>query len=276
MKKYHGSRNQYSYEDKEDYISPREMLDRVSDDDFIDIINEIVSNRWLETYKTNWLTSLRKEVNNQRTGFIPERKKKGFVRTLLQWCEGRDIAFGVGLQEGKYFRDVASDIAGSLLEFPFGKLNNYDEILNEHAPKFQKKADMGGFNKNTTPFLTENKQLLLLAYKQILPKVEEAIVFTEYDSKRVIRAERIGFSNTAAHAQLTRIFQDSVVAFSNQRTLDEIIERASDGKLRIAKMMKRDLGFQSESLAVEIKSEYKKIKQTKNIMLFNRCMDDML
>ena len=47
-------------------------------------------------------------------------------------------------------------------------------------------------------------------------------------------------------------------------------------KLRIAKMMKRDLGFQSESLAAEIKSEYKKIKQTKNIMLFNRCMDDML
>ena len=113
-------------------------------------------------------------------------------------------------------------------------------------------------------------------YDNIFPKVEEAIVFTEYDSKRVIRAERIGFSNTAAHAQLTRIFQDSVVAFSNQRTLDEIIERASDGKLRIAKMMKRDLGFQSESLAAEIKSEYKKIKQTKNIMLFNRCMDDML
>jgi len=276
MKKYHGSRSQYSYEDKEEYISPKEMIDRVSDDDFIDIINEIVSNRWLETYKTNWLVSLRKEVNNQRTGFIPERKKKGFIRSLLQWCEGRDIAFGVGLHEGKYFRDVASDIAGNLLEFPFGKLDDFDQILNEHSSKFQKKGDMGGFNKNTTPFLTENKELLLLAYKQILPKVEEAIVFTEYDSKRVIRAERIGFSNTAAHAQLTRTFQDSVVAFSNQRTLDEIIERASDGKTRIAKMMKRDLGFQSESLAAEIKSEYKKIKQTKNIMLFNRCMDDML
>ena len=66
------------------------------------------------------------------------------------------------------------------------------------------------------------------------------------------------------------------MAFSNQRTLDEIIERASDGKTRIAKMMKRDLGFQSESLASNIKAEYQKIKQTKNIMLFNRCIDDML
>ena len=276
MKKYHGSRNQYSYQDKEEYISPKEMLDRVSDENFIDIVNEIVSNHWLETYKTNWLVSLRKEINNQRTGFIPERKKKGFVRSLLKWCEGRDIAYGVGLHEGKYFRDVASDIAGNLLEFPFGKLDDFDEILNEHSSKFQKKADMGGFNKNTTPFLTENKELLLLAYQEILPKVEEAIVFTEYDSKRVIRAERIGFSNTAAHAQLTRTFQDSVVAFSNQRTLDEIIERASDGKTRIAKMMKRDLGFQSESLASNIKAEHQKIKQTKNIMLFNRCMDDVL
>ena len=276
MKKYHGSRNQYSYQDKEEYISPKEMLDRVSDENFIDIVNEIVSNHWLETYKTNWLVSLRKEINNQRTGFIPERKKKGFVRSLLKWCEGRDIAYGVGLHEGKYFRDVASDIAGNLLEFPFGKLDDFDEILNEHSSKFQKKADMGGFNKNTTPFLTENKELLLLAYQEILPKVEEAIVFTEYDSKRVIRAERIGFSNTAAHAQLTRTFQDSVVAFSNQRTLDEIIERASDGKIRIAKMMKRDLGFQSESLASNIKAEHQKIKQTKNIMLFNRCMDDVL
>ena len=41
-------------------------------------------------------------------------------------------------------------------------------------------------------------------------------------------------------------------------------------------MMKRDLGFQSESLASNIKAEHQKIKQTKNIMLFNRCMDDVL
>ena len=66
MKKYHGSRNQFSFEDKEDYISPREAIDRVNDDDFIDVINEIVSSKWLEKYNTNWLRTLRKEVNNQR------------------------------------------------------------------------------------------------------------------------------------------------------------------------------------------------------------------
>ena len=40
MKKYHGSRKQFTYEDKEEYISPNQVLDRVSDDDFIDVVNE--------------------------------------------------------------------------------------------------------------------------------------------------------------------------------------------------------------------------------------------
>ena len=65
MKKYHGSRKQFTYEDKEEYISPNQVLDRVSDDDFIDVVNEIVSTRWLEKYNTDWLKSLRREINNQ-------------------------------------------------------------------------------------------------------------------------------------------------------------------------------------------------------------------
>ena len=52
-----------------------------------------------------------------------------------------------------------------------------------------------------------------------------------------MRAERIGFSNIGAHAQLTRIFQDYIVAFINQKTLEEIIKRTYDGKQRIAKML---------------------------------------
>ena len=43
MKKYHGSRRQFSYIEKEQYASPLEIVDRVSDDDFIDVLNEIVS-----------------------------------------------------------------------------------------------------------------------------------------------------------------------------------------------------------------------------------------
>jgi hypothetical protein len=273
MKKYHGSRNQFSFEDKEDYISPREAIDRVNDDDFIDVINEIVSSKWLEKYNTNWLRTLRKEVNNQRTGYIAERKKKALIRSMLEWCEGRDITFGVGLHEGKYFRDVATDVATQLLEYPFGKVENYDEILNEHAPKFRRKGDgIHGFHKNSTPFIAESKELILVAYKEFLPKIEEAITFVKYDKERVMRAEALGFSNIAAHAQLTRTFQDAVVAFSNQRTLDEIINRASDGKVRVAKMMKRDLGIEKTTLV----AESKKVSTTKNIMLFNRCLDDVL
>jgi hypothetical protein len=76
----------------------------------------------------------------------------------------------------------------------------------------------------------------------------------------------------AAHAQLTRAFQDSVVAFSNQRTLGEIIKRASDGKTRIAKMMKRDMGLQNTTLM----SESKKVNSVKNIMLFSKCLEDLV
>ena len=76
----------------------------------------------------------------------------------------------------------------------------------------------------------------------------------------------------AAHAQLTRTFQDSVIAFSNQKTLSEIIKRASDGKTRIAKMMRRDMGLQNTTLM----SESKKLNGVKNIMLFNKCLEDML
>ncbi len=273
MKKYHGSRKQFTYEDKEEYISPNQVLDRVSDDDFIDVVNEIVSTRWLEKYNTDWLKSLRREINNQRTGFIPERKKDALVRSLLEWCEGRDITFGVGLHEGKYFRDVATDIAKQLLEYPFGQVEDYDEILNEHAPKFRKRGDgIQGFHKNSTPFVQENKELISLAYKNLLSTIEEAITFVKYDKERVMRAERVGFSNIGAHAQLTRIFQDSVVAFSNQKTLEEIIKRASDGKQRVAKMMKRDLGIEKTTLV----SESKKINGSKSVKLFNRCLDDVL
>ena len=86
------------------------FIGKVSDDDFIDVINEIVSDRWLNKYNTDWLKKLRNEVNNQRTGFIPERKRKALVKSMLAWCEGQDITFGVGLNEGKYFRDIANDV----------------------------------------------------------------------------------------------------------------------------------------------------------------------
>jgi hypothetical protein len=76
----------------------------------------------------------------------------------------------------------------------------------------------------------------------------------------------------AAHAQLTREFQDAVVAFSNQKTLREIIKRASGGKARIAKMMRRDIGLEHTSLM----SQAKKVNSVKNIMLFNKCLEDML
>ena len=66
--------------------------------------------------------------------------------------------------------------------------------------------------------------------------------------------------------------QDSVVAFSNQKTLEEIIKRASDGKQRVAKMMKRDLGIEKTTLV----SESKKINGSKSVKLFNRCLDDVL
>jgi len=269
MKKYHGKRNQHSHDTEEEYVSPKEVIDRVNDDDFIDVVNEIVSDKWLRKYETNWLKGLRKEVNEQRTGFIPEGKKKIFIRSLLEWCEARDITFGVGLNEGDYFRDIATDTVTALLEYPFGDIQNFDEILNEHAPKFRKKGAMGGFAKASTPFINESKELIILAYKTYLDKIEEAIVFKEYDKSRVQKAERLGFTHTAAHAQLTRTFQDAIVAFSNQKTLEEIINKASDGKARIAKMMRRDLGLERATLM----SESKNINNVRNIELFNKCSD---
>jgi len=270
MKKYHGSRRQFSYIEKEQYASPLEIVDRVSDDDFIDVLNEIVSDSWIQKYNTVWLKNLRTEINNQRTGFIPEAKKKGLVRSMLAWCEGQDITFGVGLNEGKYFRDIANDVTNSLLNFPFGHIEKYEDILNEHSHKFRRRGDgIHGFHKNSTPFLEESKQLIIMAYKHFLPKIEESIKFVEYDKDRVIRAERMGFTNTAAHAQLTRIFQDAIVAFSNERTLNEIIERASDGKPRIAKMMRRDLGIKK----IDFAEEKKQYNYEKNLMLFNRLLD---
>ena len=83
MKKYHGKRNQYSFETQEEYISPNNMLDKINDDDFIDVINEIVSDRWLEKYNTEWLRTLRREINEQRTGYIPVRKKKSISKAIL-------------------------------------------------------------------------------------------------------------------------------------------------------------------------------------------------
>jgi len=273
MKKYHGKRNQYSFESQEDFISPNNMLDKIDDDDFIDVINEIVSDSWLEKYNTDWLKSLRKEINEQRTGYIPTRKKKSLSRAILQWCESRDITFGVGLNEGKYFRDVADSVTSSLLEYPFGKVNDFDGILNEHSEKFNKKGDgIHGFQKATTPFISESRQLIVKGYEAFLDKVEESIVFKKYDAERIHVAEQYGFSNMAAHAQLTREFQDAVVAFSNQKTLGEIIKRASDGKVRIAKMMRRDMGLQNTTLM----SESKKVNSVKNIMLFSKCLEDML
>jgi len=270
MKKYHGSRRQFSYIEKEQYASPLETIDRVSDDDFIDVMNEIVSDSWLKKYNTTWLKKLRSDVNNQRTGFIPENKRKSLVRTMLSWCEGQDLTFGVGLNEGKYFRDIANDVTESLLQFPFGNIEKYEDILNEHSHKFRRRGDgINGFHKNSTPFLDENKKLILMAYNHFLPRIEEAIVFPKYDSDRVIRAERMGFTNTAAHAQLTRIFQDAIVAFSNEKTLEEIIQRASDGKARIAKMMRRDLGITK----IDFAEEKKKYHYEKNLMLFNRLLD---
>ena len=272
MKKYHGKRNQYSFEAQEEYISPNNMFDKIDDDDFIDVINEIVSDRWLEKYNTEWLKTLRKEVNEQRTGYIPPKKKKSLSKAILQWCESRDITFGVGLNEGKYFKDVANGVTSSLLEYPFGKVDDFEGILNEHSDKFRKKSAMGGFSKATTPFVNESRELIVKGYEAIIDKIEESIVFKKYDTERVQLAEQYGFSNMAAHAQLTRTFQDSVVAFSNQKTLAEIIKRASDGKTRIAKMMRRDMGLQNTTLM----SESKKVNSVKNIMLFSKCLEDML
>ena len=248
------------------------MLDKIDDDDFIDVINEIVSDRWLEKYNTDWLKSLRKEINEQRTGYIPARKKKSLSKAILQWCESRDITFGVGLNEGKYFKDVANNVTDSLLEYPFGKVDNFDGILNEHSEKFRKKSTMGGFSKASTPFINESRELIVKGYEALADKIEESIVFKKYDTERVQSAERYGFSNIAAHAQLTREFQDAVVAFSNQKTLREIIKRASDGKTRIAKMMRRDMGLEHTTLM----SQAKKVNSVKNIMLFNKCLEDML
>ena len=237
MKKYHGSRKQFSYVENEDFISPLEAVDKVNDDDFIDVINEIVSDRWLQKYNTDWLNKLRKEVDNQRTGFIPERKRASLVRSMLSWCEGQDITFGVGLNEGKYFRDIANDVTNSLLQFPFGHVEKYEDILNEHSHKFRRKGDgIHGIHKNSTPFIEENKKLIFLAYRHFLPKIEESITFVQYDKDRIVRAERMGFTNTASHAQLTRVFQDAVIAFSNQRTLNEIIERAAGLLATLAQM----------------------------------------
>ena len=272
MKKYHGKRNQYSFESQEEFISPVDMLDKIDDDDFIDVINEIVSDRWLEKYNTDWLRSLRKEINEQRTGYIPTKKKKSLSKAILQWCESRDITFGVGLNEGKYFKDVANDVISSLLEYPFGKISDFEGILNEHSDKFRKNSAMGGFSKASTPFINESRELIVKGYAAFSDKVEESIVFKKYDTERVQSAERYGFSNIAAHAQLTREFQDAVVAFSNQKTLREIIKRASDGKTRIAKMMRRDMGLEHTTLM----SESKKVNSVKNIMLFNKCLEDML
>lgn len=272
MKKYHGQRNQYSFETQEEYISPNNMLDKINDDDFIDVINEIVSDRWLEKYNTEWLKTLRREINEQRTGYIPARKKKNLSKSILQWCESRDITFGVGLNEGKYFRDVANSVISSLLEYPFGKISDFEGILNEHSDKFRKKSAMGGFNKASTPFINESRELISRGYEAFVEKVEESITFKKYDTERVQLAEQYGFSNIAAHAQLTRTFQDSVVAFSNQKTLREIIKRASDGKTRIAKMMRRDMGLQNTTLM----SESKKVNSVKNIMLFNKCLEDLV
>jgi len=270
MKKYHGSRKQFSYVENEDFISPLEAVDKVNDDDFIDVINEIVSDRWLQKYNTDWLNKLRKEVDNQRTGFIPERKKTSLIKSILAWCEGQDITFGVGLNEGKYFRDIASDVVNSLLQFPFGHVEKYEDILNEHSHKFRRKGDgIHGIHKNSTPFIEENKKLIFLAYRHFLPKIEESITFVQYDKDRIVRAERMGFTNTASHAQLTRVFQDAVIAFSNQRTLNEIIERASGGISRISKMMKRDLGIEK----VDFAEEKRKAKFEKNLILFNRLLD---
>ena len=272
MKKYHGKQNQYSFESQEEFISPIDMLDKIDDDDFIDVINEIVSDRWLEKYNTDWLKSLRKEINEQRTGYIPTRKKKSLSKAILQWCESRDITFGVGLNEGKYFKDVANNVTDSLLEYPFGKVDNFDGILNEHSEKFRKKSAMGGFSKASTPFINESRELIVKGYEALADKIEESIVFKKYDTERVQSAERYGFSNIAAHAQLTREFQDAVVAFSNQKTLREIINRASGGKARIAKMMRRDMGLEHTT----IMSQAKKVNSVKNIMLFNKCLEDML
>jgi len=278
MKKYHGTRNQHSYEDKEEYVSPREMIDKVSDDDFIDVVNEIVSDRWLKKYNTEWLSALRKEINEQRVGYIPERKKNALSKAILAWCEARDVHFGVGLTESeasedKYFFNVASSVATNLLEYPFGEVQNFDEILNEHSSEFQRKGDgIHGFSKATTPFIKENKELLLMAYRSYLNKIEDSIIYREYDKDRVQTAERLGFSNVASHAQSTRIFQDSIVAFSNQRTLDELIKRASGNKKRLSKMMRRDLGLEKSTLM----SEAKKANGVKNLKLFYSCLDSVL
>ena len=87
MKKYHGSRKQFSYVENEDFISPLEAVDKVNDDDFIDVINEIVSDRWLQKYNTDWLNKLRKEVDNIKWSNlyrisvlnIPAKRNKLFI-----------------------------------------------------------------------------------------------------------------------------------------------------------------------------------------------------
>ena len=117
--------------------------------------------------------------------------------------------------------------------------------------------------------MEENKKLILLAYKHFLPKVEESITFVQYDKDRIVRAERMGFTNTASHAQLTRVFQDAIIAFSNERTLNEIIQRASGGVPRLAKMMKKDLGIAK----VDFAEEKRKAQFEKNLILFNRFLD---
>ena len=189
---------------------------------------------------------------------------------MLAWCEARDVHFGVGLAEGNYFLDVANDMATNLLEYPFGEISNYDEILNEHSSKFRRRGDgIHGFKKVTTPFLKENKAFLLMAYKSYLANIEDSIVYKEYNEERVWTAEKLGLSNIAAHAQLTRTFQDAITAFSNQKTLNEIIKRASDGKTRLAKMMKRDLGFDKATLMSEVNG-------IKNLKLFYRCLSSVL
>ena len=74
MKKYHGSRNQFSYVENEDFISPLEVVDKVSDDDFIVAINEIVSDRWLEKYNTDWLKKLRNELTIRELDLFQKEK----------------------------------------------------------------------------------------------------------------------------------------------------------------------------------------------------------
>ena len=123
MKKYHGSRNQFSYIENEEFISPLEVVDKVSDDDFIDVINEIVSDRWLEKYNTDWLKKLRNEVNNQRTGFIPERKRKALVKSMRKVDNKGVVSYSKNV-DIKSFSKELGNIKGSKvqLNMPGGSL----------------------------------------------------------------------------------------------------------------------------------------------------------